>query len=179
MFFEAIVNKSPYKVTVNEERKSWLISIQSSESEGWKEISIPKENFQLSNDGQISLIHENSSYLVDIIPEGTDYTVFTRGSHRNVSILNDERILRDSLMGRRGLGGLENLKAGMPGKIVKVFVKPGDKVSEDQPLLIMEAMKMENEMRASGDLIIDKIHVKEGGSVESGALLISFKEQQQ
>ncbi len=176
MFFEALVNKSPYKVTVNEERKSWLISIQADESGEWKEVSIPKEDFQISRDGQVSLILDNSSYLIDIIPDGTDYTVFTRGSHRNVSILNDERILRDSLMGRRGLGGLENLKAGMPGKIVKIFVKPGDVIKEGDSLLIMEAMKMENEMKASSDVTIDKVHIKEGNSVESGALLISFKE---
>lgn len=176
MFFEAIVNKSPYKVTVNEERKHWLISIQADDSDEWKEITIPKDDYKQSKDGQVSLILDNSSYLVDIVPEGTDYTVYTRGSHRNVSILNDERILRDSLMGRRGLGGLENLKAGMPGKITKIFVKAGDQVKAGDPLLIMEAMKMENEMKAASDLKIDKIHVKEGNSIESGALLISFKE---
>ena len=112
---------------------------------------------------------------MDVVPEGTDYTVYTRGSHRNVSILDDERILRDSLMGGRSLGGQENLKAGMPGKIVKLFVKPGDKVKAGDPLLIMEAMKMENEMKAAADLTIDRIHVETGSSIESGALLISFK----
>jgi len=72
MFFEAIVNKSPYKVTVNEERKCWLVSIQASESDEWKEITIPKADYQQSRDGQVSLILDNSSYLLDIVPEGTD-----------------------------------------------------------------------------------------------------------
>jgi biotin carboxyl carrier protein len=63
----------------------------------------------------------------------------------------------------------------MPGKIVKVFVKRGDEVRANQPLLIMEAMKMENEMRASHDTRIKDIHYKQGDSVESGATLITFE----
>ncbi|MGH1467475.1 MAG: acetyl-CoA carboxylase biotin carboxyl carrier protein subunit [Bdellovibrionales bacterium] len=175
MFFEAKVNKTPYKVTVEETRKEWHIALKKESSEEWKKIVLPKKNYQVSDDGSVSLIYNNSSYLMDLAAQGTDYTVYTRGSHRNVSILDDERILRDSLMGGRSLGGQENLKAGMPGKIVKIFVKPGDEIKAGEPLVIMEAMKMENEMKAAEDVIIDRIHVDEGNSIESGALLISFK----
>jgi biotin carboxyl carrier protein len=175
MFFEAKVNKTPYQVTVEESRKSWRISFKSENSDEWKKVVLPKENYQVADDGSISLIYNNSSYIMDVVPQGTDYTVYTRGSHRIVSVLDDERILRDSLMGGRSLGGQENLKAGMPGKIVKIFIKPGDEIKAGEPLLIMEAMKMENEMKASEDVIIEKVHVEEGVSVESGALLISFK----
>lgn len=177
MFFEAKVNNTSYEVTVEEQRKNWIINLKSEDAEEWKEITLPKKDFQVNKDGLISLLYNNSSYLVDVIPSGTDYTVYTRGSHRTVSILNDERILRDSLMGGRSLGGQENLKAGMPGKVVKIFVKPGDKVKSGESLLIMEAMKMENEMKAKNDVIIEKIHIQEGNSIESGALLISFKAQ--
>ncbi len=175
MFFEATVNKTPYQVTVEETRKEWHIGLKKEGVNEWKKIILPKNNYQVAEDGLVSLIYNNASYLMDLDAEGTNYTVYTRGSHRQVSILDDERILRDSLMGGRSLGGQENLKAGMPGKIVKVFVKPGDKVAAGQPLLIMEAMKMENEMKASEDVIIDRIHISEGKSIESGALLISFK----
>lgn len=175
MFFESKVNKTNYKVTVNETRTTWEISILKDGAEDWQEIHIPKSDYSVNDDGQISLILDNSSYLIDVIPEGSDYLIFTRGSHRNVSILDDERLLRDSLMGRRSLGGQENLKAGMPGKIVKIFVEPGQKVESGQPLLIMEAMKMENEMRASNPCLIERIHVNEADNVDSGSLLISFK----
>ena len=63
----------------------------------------------------------------------------------------------------------------MPGKIVKVFVKPGDEVKEGDPLLIMEAMKMENEMRASGAAVVKDVLVKAGDNVESGATLVTFQ----
>ncbi len=45
------------------------------------------------------------------------------------------------------MGAGSELNSGMPGKIVKIFVKPGDELKEGDPILIMEAMKMENEMR--------------------------------
>ena len=60
-------------------------------------------------------------------------------------------------------------------KIVKTMVKDGQEVKEGDPLLVMEAMKMENEMRAGQDGVIDKVHVNAGDSVEAGITLISFK----
>ncbi len=173
MFFKAKVNKTPYEVTVKETRKEWHIALKKDSSNKWKEIILLKENYQIKNDS-VSLIYNNSSYIIDVRAQGTDYNIYVRGSHRNVSILDDERILRDSLVGGRSLGGQENLKAGMPGKIVKIFVKPGDKVKAGDPLIIMEAMKMENEIKASEDSIIDRIHIAEGVNIESGSLLISF-----
>lgn len=179
MYFEAKVNQTPYKVIVEEMRSDWLVKIQmttdDSEKDIWKEYLIPKKNFAVAKDGNISLLFKDSSYLVDIVKYGTDYEVYSRGSYRNVSILNDEILLRESIRGGGALGGLNNLKAGMPGKIVKVFVKEGQEVKADEPLLIMEAMKMENEMRAANDCIIDRVFVNEGDNVETSASLISFR----
>ncbi len=62
----------------------------------------------------------------------------------------------------------------MPGKIVDVLVKVGDAVKAGQTILIMEAMKMENEMRASVDTKIKEIKVKKGQSVETGQPLIIY-----
>jgi len=175
MLFSAKVNKYNYQVSVKEERNEWVVSIKVHNSEEWKEVLIPKENFQTAEDGLVSFLYENSSYLLDLVPEGSDYNVYTRGSYRTVSIIDDEKQLRDQLMGGGTLGGQQNLKSGMPGKIVKTFVRPGDKVQEGDPLLIMEAMKMENEMLAKAEAIIDQVHVKEGQNIESGATLVSFR----
>ncbi len=65
--------------------------------------------------------------------------------------------------------------APMPGSVLKVMVKKGDKVKFDQPLVIIEAMKMENEVRAPRDGIIEKIVVEEGMQVGSGDNLILFE----
>lgn len=74
-----------------------------------------------------------------------------------------------------GAGGKKKalrVRAQMPGKIMRVLVKAGDEVVKDQPLLVMEAMKMENEIRASSAGKIEAVKVIEGQAVESGADLI-------
>ena len=65
----------------------------------------------------------------------------------------------------------------IPGTILKMLVKEGQKVKKNDTLLILEAMKMENEIRAQKDTKIDKIHVKAGDSVEGGMTLISFSDK--
>ena len=67
--------------------------------------------------------------------------------------------------------GPQRLTAPMPGKIVKVLAGPGDRVGPRQPLVVIEAMKMENELRAARAGIVTEIRAKEGESVEAGALL--------
>lgn len=64
------------------------------------------------------------------------------------------------------------VRAQMPGKIVRVLVKAGDEVAKDQALLVMEAMKMENEIRAQAAGKVEAVKVAEGQAVESGADLI-------
>ena len=59
----------------------------------------------------------------------------------------------------------------MPGKVVRVLVKPGEQVRARQPLVVIEAMKMENELRAVGDGVVAEINVAEGQSVDAGALV--------
>jgi biotin carboxyl carrier protein len=68
--------------------------------------------------------------------------------------------------------GPQRLAAPMPGKIVRVPVAVGDSVRARQAVMVVEAMKMENELRAGRDGTVAEIHVREGMSVEAGALLI-------
>jgi biotin carboxyl carrier protein len=69
-------------------------------------------------------------------------------------------------------GGPQRLVAPMPGKVVRVLVKSGDPVTVRQPVVVVEAMKMENELRASRVGTVAEIHVREGMSVDAGALLL-------
>jgi len=78
--------------------------------------------------------------------------------------------------GRKADGGQasgpQRLAAPMPGKVVRVLARTGDTVRARQPLVVVEAMKMENELRASHDGTVAEVHVREGMSVEAGALLL-------
>jgi biotin carboxyl carrier protein len=71
-------------------------------------------------------------------------------------------------------GPLEVL-APMPGKIVRVLVEPGQEVAQDQGLVVIEAMKMQNELRAPRAGSITQVHVKEGTGIEAGARLLRLE----
>jgi biotin carboxyl carrier protein len=68
--------------------------------------------------------------------------------------------------------GPHRIVAPMPGKIVKVLVKPGDSVQPRQGLVVVEAMKMENELRSKKAGTVSEVRVTEGASVEAGAILV-------
>ena len=68
--------------------------------------------------------------------------------------------------------GPQRVTAPMPGKIVKLLVKPGDKVQPLQGVVVVEAMKMENELRARAAGTVSEVRVTEGASVEAGAILM-------
>lgn len=174
MYFEAKILDKNYKVDVNETQTHWKIGLQETESGKWVFHDIPKSDFQLI-DNAISFLFKGSSYLIDVFGGGNEYDIFTRGSFRSIKIYNDESLLQESLRAAGAFGHGDQLTSGMPGKIVKVFVKSGESVKANQPLLIMEAMKMENEMRASHNEIIKEVLVKAGDSVEAGAVLITYQ----
>ena len=173
MFFEADLRGKHYRIDITETKRAWKINIQEEEGE-WTKYDISKDDYKLV-ENVVNLIFNGSSYMLDVVGSGTEYTVYTRSSSRNVTIYNDEAILHESLKKGGGFGNDASMTAGMPGKIVKVLVNKGDTVKANQPILIMEAMKMENEMRASADTKIKDVLVKAGDSVESGQTLIAFE----
>ena len=69
-------------------------------------------------------------------------------------------------------GGPQQLLAPMPGKVVRVLAKTGTSVQPRQPLVVVEAMKMENELRATRSGVVSEVLVQEGQSVEAGTLLL-------
>jgi biotin carboxyl carrier protein len=68
-------------------------------------------------------------------------------------------------------GAQSEIRTQMPGRVLKIFAKAGETVKKGQSLLVLEAMKMENEIRAERDGQIESIEVSEGQSLESGTLL--------
>ncbi len=69
-----------------------------------------------------------------------------------------------------------SLIAKMPGKVVKVLKNAGDLVKKGDPILIIEAMKMENEIKANAEGLIEKICVTPGQNINSGELLVAIKQ---
>lgn len=89
------------------------------------------------------------------------------------TVFNVFRGYKPSGLGGAGAG---ELKTQMPGKVVKILVNEGDKVIKGQTMLILEAMKMENEIKCGIDGVVRKIHVKNGDTLESGVLMMEVEE---
>lgn len=73
-----------------------------------------------------------------------------------------------------GSQGSKTLSAPMPGTIVKIVAKPGDFIKKGDVLLVLEAMKMENDIVAPEDCTVASINVTQGSSVNSGDILVTF-----
>lgn len=173
MFFEAELRGIKYRINVHETPSSWKVTLQAAGER--PELHVISKDDYKELDGAISFLFEGDSYMVDVVGKGIAYTVYTRGSYRDIPIYNDEMLLHESLKVGTGIGGPNQLTAGMPGKIVKILVEEGQRLRQDQAILVMEAMKMENEIRAPRELVVDKIKVSLGDNVESGSLLVTFK----
>lgn len=121
-------------------------------------------------------------YMWSLLIEGlsTEVTVVPIGAGR-LSVGIGEAAVAVSVNGRRRRGkvdggvspstGTQQILAPMPGKVVRVLVKAGDSVKARQPVVVIEAMKMENELRAGTDGVVAELPVRDGQSVEAGALL--------
>ncbi len=125
--------------------------------------------------GTISLIVDTASYTVTLDQRGTLVNVRTRDQLFPIEILDERRLRMRRAAGKFTVEGKQTLTAPMPGKVVKVLVAVGDEVVEGQGLVVVEAMKMENEMKSPRDGKVVEIHVREGQAVENGAKLASVE----
>ena len=114
---------------------------------------------------QLTLIIDNRSFNIILESDGQ---ILVNNEAYSIEI-TDEQIQKFIKASAKKTHEKElAIKAPMPGLIVEVFVKEGDPVSMGQGLLVVEAMKMQNEMNAPRDGIVKKVLVKKGQSVNSG-----------
>jgi biotin carboxyl carrier protein len=120
-----------------------------------------------------SILICDRSFDLEVMRDGDELIVASRGNAIRVRL---EDALRDSHRIGRGLrsqtAGPAEVKAMMPGRIVSVLVKPGDDVVQKQGLVVVEAMKMENELKSPKAGKIIEVRVSPGQTVEKGELLV-------
>ena len=130
------------------------------------------------NERLFHILHENRSYDVFIQrvdEEKKEVTLSINGKKTTVRLQSRiEKLLKELGMESAMTKKLQSLKAPMPGLVHSWKVKEGDEVKKGDPLLILEAMKMENVIKSPGDAVVSKLHVAEKASVEKNAMLISF-----
>jgi biotin carboxyl carrier protein len=127
--------------------------------------------------GIYSLLLDGRSYEARVIPTplkagrgGESYEVSVRGQQYRVEIQDPRARRRQEALS--GGEGPQDIIAPMPGRIVKILVKENQEIEPGQGLLVMEAMKMQNELRAPRAGRVAKIYVSENVGVETGIKLL-------
>lgn len=123
--------------------------------------------------GTYSLLVDGRSYEFTL-HEGADAIELSGGAGLFHVHVEDERThaARSKTAAARGAAGPAVVRAVMPGIVRDVIAEPGDNVTKGQPLLILEAMKMQNEIRADRPGTVREVHVAAGDTVEKGAPLV-------
>ena len=118
-----------------------------------------------------SLIVDNRSFEVDVDNSEDEYRVLVDGRNYRVNLM-DERRMRVGTQSGSQPEGSQKISVPMPGKVIAVLVSEGDTVDKGQGLVIVEAMKMENEVKTPITGTVKQIRVKAGETVEGGAVLV-------
>jgi biotin carboxyl carrier protein len=119
-----------------------------------------------------SLIVDSRSFEIEVDNTEDEYRVLVDGRNYRIDLVDERRLRIGGAQSGLELEGRQNISVPMPGKIVAVLVSEGDAVERGQGLVIVEAMKMENEVRSPIAGEVREIKVKPGDTVEGGAVLL-------
>ena len=153
------------------------------DSEGNITINGAKLDWDLHkvNEKLFHIIYENESFIVELIKvelETKEATFKINGEFVDIKLRDKFDILLEKLgMSHLTVKKLKDIKAPMPGLILKILVKEGDEIEKDQALVILEAMKMENVIKSPIEGVISKVSVQEGENVEKNHKMIEFKSE--
>ena len=122
--------------------------------------------------GAVSMLVDGESYGVEFEENGDEVGVLVRGQVTRVDVADERRLRLRAGTAGFSAEGKQVINAPMPGKVVKVLVKVGDEVKQGQGLVVVEAMKMENELKSPKDGKVVELFAKEGTAVENNAKLV-------
>jgi 3-methylcrotonyl-CoA carboxylase alpha subunit len=119
-------------------------------------------------DGRLRIRLDDQVFTARAVRAGDDWHVFAAGEQRRLT-------LKDAVPKEEGAARAGSLAAPMPGRIVQVMSRAGEAVKKGQPLLILEAMKMEHTIIAPADGVVKEIHFTAGEQVLEGVELITLE----
>jgi biotin carboxyl carrier protein len=157
------LNNREYRLTVKEKRKKNIL------------VELNGITYQVAveflNSDEILLVIDGKIYNAIICSSNSAFRVFVNGMSFDI----EKKSVSQILGGRRSQRQKRDVKTSMPGKIVKVLLAEGKNVEEGQAVLILEAMKMQNEIKSPQKGTVTKIGPSAGDSVETGAFLFSVE----
>jgi biotin carboxyl carrier protein len=161
MIYEVLLAEKIYRVELTRAGKQWKCTLEGRE--------MPMDAMYGQN-GVLSLLLGGKSYEVKQETVGGETNVVV-GHERFSASVRDPRSLRSrSRVGAAELGVMK-IKAPMPGKVIRILAAVGDNVEVGQSVIVIEAMKMQNELKAPKKGVMKKIKVAEGAAVDAGQAL--------
>lgn len=161
---KATVNGTmPFEIT-NQANEVWC----DGKKAGWSAEALPSGGYSILLDGK--------SYVAQVVRTDREARTITLQLGQQVFEVKLEEPM-DRLLAAMGISGaasrkLNDIKAPMPGLVLKVLVSPGQAISKGEPVLILEAMKMENVFKSPSDAVVKEVKVTERKAVEKGEVLI-------
>lgn len=168
MDYEFLIDDVLKKISLEEKEGRWLVKDEESTFEA---------DLQYISPQIISILIGEKSFRVYVVKDNDKRYVYIQGQNFTVkepvgesdAALGGEEASREDML---------VVKAPMPGKVIKINVKEKEKVRKNQTLAIVEAMKMENEIKSSIDGSVNKIHVSVGDLVDSDKPLIELENKE-
>lgn len=159
-----------HKVEVEERDGHYVVRIHDSETDASEEVTV---NFS-GSPGVANIVIEDQSFLVELSEGNGKYRTGIQTHTLEAQLYTSEDRLRELLTTSLG-SRKDSIEAKMPGKVLDVFVKVGDRVAEGDKIAILEAMKMENTIRSPRNGTIASVGVAKGDNVQAGHTIITFE----
>jgi biotin carboxyl carrier protein len=160
------VNGQPHEVSVVERLGELVVTVDGEPME--------IEYEEVDRLGQVAVRVGRTSFGISI--EGDEHAVTaTIAGHVYAVEIEDERERAAHAAARAAAKGGGLIKSVMPGVVVQILVQPGEAVTKGQALLVLEAMKMQNEIAAPADGVVKQVHVAEREAVGSGTKLVTLQ----
>ena len=161
MIYEVTIAEKVYRVELVRTEQEWKCKLDG------RELPLDVVSAQ---DGMLSLLLQGKSYEVKQETVGAESNVVV-GQERFSASVRDPRSFRSRRRAGASEQGVMKIKAPMPGKIVRILAPVGSQVETGQSVVVIEAMKMQNELKAPKTGVVKKINVEEGAAVEAGQAL--------
>jgi biotin carboxyl carrier protein len=126
----------------------------------------------------LSVLIDNTSYDISFSYADPDVLLNFRNRHFKIEVLDERRMRMRRVQSDLDISGPEIIKTSMPGKVVKVLVEEGQTIEPGAGVIIIEAMKMENEIRCRNGGVVKAVHVSAGQAIEGDVVLIEIEPEQ-
>ena len=161
MIYDVKVADKMHRVELQKENSGWRCKLDGRE--------MPLDVIP-TQDGVLSILVDGKSYEVKQESAGSETSVVV-GQQRFSAQVRDPRSLRSRRTSDAGSEGPQKITAPMPGKVVRILAPAGTAVEHGQGVIVIEAMKMQNELKSPKKGTVKKLNISEGSAVDAGQSL--------